>query len=101
LELWNALALRAFRKKVSAQQITVARDQLQEHARSGFFSIQPMPPGAYDRGRLLSRRYTRAMGQRALNILHVACAQLLKAEIFLTFDERQRRLASAERLRTK
>jgi predicted nucleic acid-binding protein len=41
------------------------------------------------------------MGTRALDILHVASALLLRAERILTFDDRQRQLAHAEGLATR
>jgi predicted nucleic acid-binding protein len=47
----------------------------------------------------LSRRHTPTLGTRALDVLHVACALELKLRRFLTFDERQQRLAAAAGLR--
>jgi predicted nucleic acid-binding protein len=47
----------------------------------------------------LSRRHTPKLGTRALDVLHVACAIELKLRRFLTFDERQQRLAAAAGLR--
>jgi predicted nucleic acid-binding protein len=47
----------------------------------------------------LSRRHTPTLGTRALDVLHVACALELKLRRFLTFDERQQRLAVAAGLR--
>ena len=49
----------------------------------------------------LSATYTTAEGHRAVDILHVATALVLKAEQFLTFDANQRKLATAEGLQTK
>ncbi|MGH8248597.1 MAG: type II toxin-antitoxin system VapC family toxin [Gammaproteobacteria bacterium] len=49
----------------------------------------------------LSAAHTKAEGHRALDTLHVATALHLEAEEFLTFDERQRRLALAEGLAVK
>ena len=46
----------------------------------------------------LSSTHTQAAGYRALDALHVATALHLKAKEFLTFDERQRKLAIAEGL---
>jgi len=42
----------------------------------------------------LSRRHTKKTGSRSLDILHVASALSIKADRFLTLDERQSRLAS-------
>ena len=46
----------------------------------------------------LSEKHTVSNGNRAFDILHVAIALHLGAREFLTFDERQRRLAEAEGL---
>lgn len=49
----------------------------------------------------LSNRHTIAAGYRAFDVLHVATALHLEAREFLTFDERQRKLAQAEGLNVK
>ena len=46
----------------------------------------------------LSSARTKIEGHRALDVLHVATALHLEAKEFLSFDERQRKLASAEGL---
>jgi predicted nucleic acid-binding protein len=99
LELLNALQLRVFRKEATASQIRLAGVQLQDHIASGFFAQQAMPPTVYERARQISRARTAASGLRTLDILHVASAILLKGERFLTYDQRQERLAKAEGLR--
>lgn len=99
LELLNALQLRVFRKEATAYEIRLAGAQLQEHIASGFFSQQAMPVSVYERARQISRRRTVTLGLRMLDILHVASAKLLNGDRFLTFDQRQERLAKAEGLR--
>jgi len=54
---------------------------------------------ALNRAADLSRLHTPRLGTRALDVLHVACALELKLPYFLTFDERQQRLATAVRLK--
>ena len=49
----------------------------------------------------LSKRHTTIGGHRSFDILHVATALQLEAEEFLSFDERQRKLAQAEGLKVK
>jgi predicted nucleic acid-binding protein len=49
----------------------------------------------------LSNRHALEIGVRYLDMLHVASAVLLKADRFLTFDLRQRRLAKAVGLDVK
>lgn len=54
---------------------------------------------ALNRAAELSREHTPKLGTRSLDVLHIACALELKLPAFLTFDERQQRLASAVGLR--
>jgi predicted nucleic acid-binding protein len=54
---------------------------------------------ALNRAAELSQRHTPKLGTRSLDVLHVACALELKLRHFLTFDERQRQLASAAGLK--
>jgi predicted nucleic acid-binding protein len=99
LELTHALELRIFRKEATATAIRTAQGRIQEHVQAGFFSVQAMPMTAYERARRMARRHSAQLGVRTLDILHVACAILLEGERFLTFDQRQRKLAQAEGLR--
>ena len=46
-----------------------------------------------------SRAHTPMLGTRALDVLHVACALELKLRHFLTFDDRQAKLATAAGLK--
>ena len=41
------------------------------------------------------------IGTRSLDLMHVAAAMILEAGLFLSFDERQRKAAEAEGLRTE
>jgi len=49
---------------------------------------------ALNRAAELSRTHTPKLGTRSLDVLHVACALELKLRHFLTFDERQHKLAA-------
>jgi predicted nucleic acid-binding protein len=53
-----------------------------------------------DTAKRLSATYTLGSGYRGFDILHIAAALTLGATEFLTFDENQKKLASAEGLRT-
>lgn len=99
LELTNALALRIFRKEATATEIRLAVAEQQEHVVDGFFKVVAMPVTAYEQARRIALKQSAATGTRTLDILHVACAILLRAERFWTFDERQARLARAEGLK--
>lgn len=97
LELVNAVQLAVFRKFISKTQAkSVLRDFEQD--RGGVFALTPMPIESYTRAEQLARRYTSTFGTRSLDILQVASALVLKPDVFFTFDERQQRLAKAERL---
>jgi predicted nucleic acid-binding protein len=48
----------------------------------------------------LSREFSRTLGTRSLDVLHVASALELGFRSFLTFDIRQQRLARAVGLKT-
>lgn len=101
LELLNALELRAFRKELSRREVRRARGAFESDRDSGIFTLQPVPILLYEIADRISRRRTFKLGARTLDILHVASALALKAETFYTFDERQRRLAGAEGIRTE
>jgi hypothetical protein len=49
----------------------------------------------YAEARRLSARWSATLGTRSLDILQVASAIVLKADSFLTFDSRQKKLAKA------
>ena len=55
---------------------------------------------ALNRAAELSENHTSKLGARSLDVLHVACALELKFRYFLTFDQRQQKLASAAGLRS-
>jgi predicted nucleic acid-binding protein len=98
LELVSAVQLAVFRKLIGrAQAGSVLRDFEQD--RSGVFALTPMPIESYTRAEQLARRHTPTLGTRSLDILQVATALVLKPDVFYSFDDRQRRLAKAERLR--
>lgn len=100
LELLNAFELRAFRRDLSRREVLRARRTFEADRNGGVFSLQPMLPPVYEIARSISRRRTFRLGVRTLDILHVASALVLKAEMFCTFDERQRHLAVSEGLKT-
>ncbi|MBV8274692.1 MAG: PIN domain-containing protein [Verrucomicrobia bacterium] len=51
-----------------------------------------------DRARKISNTHTWRTGHRSIDVLHVATARYLRARRFLTFDDKQRKLAEAEGL---
>ena len=98
LELANALQLRLFRRELLAAQTRAAYAAFRDDVTGGILVIKPMSEEVYAQARQLARRWTRTLGTRTLDIIHVASAMALGAETFHTFDERQRRLAKAVKL---
>lgn len=103
-----ALELRnAFNRAMQRQRITEAeRDELWQDVEadiaSGFLVLTPVASAdLHDKARQLSDRYTPALGTRTLDLLHVAAASLLKAKVFFSFDDRQRKAAAGEGLKVK
>ena len=100
LELTNALELQVFRKELSASEVGAAHAAFRKDLQDGVFSLKPLPASVFDRARQIARKRTARLGGRTLDILQVASALLLGAEVFYTFDNNQRKLAEAEGLRT-
>ncbi len=99
VELTNALELRLFRKEVTAAEARAAGQAFQQDLAAGVLFLQPVPAAVYEMARRLARKHTARLGARTLDILHVAAALVLGADVFFTFDARQRRLARREGLR--
>ena len=94
VELANALALAAFRGDLEATDYTEALAELADEFTSGrMVTADILWRTALNRAADLSSQYTPLLGTRAADVLHVACALELKLSHFLTFDERQRKLA--------
>lgn len=98
VELTNAFQLLVFRKLITAPQAAAAQHKFEKNVEI----LGPLRPIASDvlaRAVDLARRHTARLGARSLDILHVAAALTMDAEAFLTFDIRQRKMATAEGLR--
>jgi predicted nucleic acid-binding protein len=98
-ELVNALWLRIFRRELSATAAGEAQSIFELHLRDGLMSQRLMTSEIYFRARDLAMRWSYSLGTRALDVLHVASALVLEADMFHTFDERQAKLARAVGLR--
>ena len=100
LEFRNALRLRVFRKEITAGQRELAiQAMLSDLASNVFAAADPAWPDVLLEAERLSTGHSELIGTRSLDILHVASALVLGAGDFLTFDARQRALASAVGLR--
>ena len=100
LELHNAFHLAIFRDELAPEAVSHKRRLFLEDVANGIFVILPVPtPGLYAKAIELADKYSARLGSRSLDLMHVAAALLLGAETFLSFDERQGKVAKAEGLR--
>lgn len=96
VELTNGLALAVHRRLIAEAVFEAALAALDDDFATGRYrQSEILWRSALKRAGELSRRHTRAFGTRSLDVLHVACALELGLPRFVTFDERQRKLAKA------
>lgn len=98
LELVSALALRLFRKELRPSQARAARAAFRADANGGVFAMHTLSEEMFLYAIRLASRWTARLGVRSLDLIHVASAIALRADVFHTFDDRQRRLATADGL---
>ena len=99
LEVVNAMQLRIFRKEVSAAQAQSSLDDFEKDLRTGVFQLRGLSEPLFEQARQLSRRTTAKLGTRTADLLHVAAALELGADYLYSFDQQQRKLAQAVRLK--
>ena len=96
----HAVEQHVFRRLLSRREADRLHERFQQHRAGGLWTETALPDAAFDLCAQLGRRHAARLGIRTLDGLHVACALELRADRFWTFDERQKRLARAERLTT-
>ena len=102
LELRNAFNLAIVRGRITEAERDRLWAKFTEQCEAGVFENHFVDAESLHRlARELSDRYTPIHAARSLDLLHVAAALLLNAREFLTFDERQRRVAQAEGLQVR
>ena len=97
LEVRNSFRLAVFRKEITSEQAKAALRQLEtnlEH-NEGITHCSLKWTDALRQAEDLGAQFTELLGTRAYDLLHVATAREFNAEIFLTFDPRQAKLANA------
>jgi predicted nucleic acid-binding protein len=99
LELVNAIQLRLFRREVRLSEARAANAAFRTDLRDGVFAIRALPEDFYARARQLASKWSAKLGTRSLDIMHVAAAVGLRANVLHSFDARQRRLAEAVKLK--
>ena len=85
---------------ISRREADRLEQRFQQHRESRLWVEVDLPEKAFEHCAQLARRRAAKLGVRTLDTLHVAAALQLKAERFWTFDERQKKLARAEGLKT-
>lgn len=98
-EFTNAVAWRVFRKQVLVGEQSAVFDAFAKDIEEGMIRITPIPAAAFARAKQIARTQTPVIGNRALDVLHVASALVLRADTLFTFDDKQAKLASALGLR--
>jgi predicted nucleic acid-binding protein len=94
LEFINAIQLKKFRNEITREQTRLIISRLEEHEMSGIYYRPQLDWSAvFIHAIDLSKKHTAIIGSRSLDILHVASALSINADRFLTFDDRQTRLA--------
>jgi predicted nucleic acid-binding protein len=99
LEVVNAMGLRIFRKEISAAQAQASAIEFETDLRDGVFQLRELTDPIIERARQLSRQTTAKLGTRTADLLHVAAALELGVDFLYTFDQQQRKLAQALRLK--
>ena len=96
VEFRNALRLRVFRKEISATQRDASLNHLLSDLMAGFLKrVEPSQSNVLLETERLSATYSERLGTRTLDILHVAMAITLGSKRFLSFDQRQLKLAKS------
>jgi predicted nucleic acid-binding protein len=94
LELRNALELAAFQQRSTPAEAAAAWNTVEIDLAAGLLVESSIPLAElYQDAEKLAVSHTAATGARSLDILHVAAAQKLGADEFVTFDQRQTTLA--------
>jgi predicted nucleic acid-binding protein len=95
LEVRNAIKLGVFRQLYSFSDATAAWANLEKDLQSGRLVKKVVKwPVAFRVASLLGNRHSATIGTRSLDVLHVATAKFLRVAEFISFDSRQRTLAT-------
>lgn len=98
-ELINALRLKVFWSEITNEQAETQIEHFQQRRRSGLYHFPEIDRHAMMLHFKVLSRETTHLGCRTLDILHVACALEIAATSFMTFDQRQQKLATFAGLR--
>jgi hypothetical protein len=100
LELHNAFQLAVFRGEIDTVSALRKKQLFAEDLAKGIFVILPVPAATlYSKSIGLAERHSFTHGTRSMDLMHVAAAMILNADLFFSFDERQRNVAEIEGLK--
>ncbi len=98
-EAENALRLACFRGRITQAELDQALQGIESDLMQGILIATYLNSDLHwQECRQISSAHTLTTGSRAFDITHVASAVVLKADVFLSFDTRQRSLASLQGL---
>lgn len=100
IEIRNALRLKCGRGAITETEMKASLQLFQDDIDAGRLERAPYELASwFERAELLSGRYATSTLARTLDILHVAAALEIGCKEFVSFDKRQRSLASLEKLK--
>ena len=95
LEFTNAIHSKRFRSEITEKETQYILQKLDEHEKRGVYYRPSLEwTDIFESAVDLSNKHTGQIGVRSLDILHIASALTVEADRFLTFDERQLKLAT-------
>ncbi len=100
LEFRNAVRLRVFRREMEPDELAGALNDQRSDIEAGIYlAVTPAWSEVTRESERLSGIFTKTLGSRSLDVLHVSQAVVLGSKEFLTFDTRQAALAKAAGLK--
>jgi predicted nucleic acid-binding protein len=94
MELTNALYLKVFWKEIALHDAEEQIELFRGRQRQGLYVFPNFERLSWVEEFRRICPETAEMGSRTLDVQHVACALLLKPDSFISYDERQRKLAA-------
>lgn len=94
MELTNALQLKVFWKELTVAEAKRQEALFAERKEKGFYYTPELRRAQLMNDFKRLAGMTAKLGCRTMDILHVACAVQLQPDQFVSFDERQKKLAS-------
>ena len=102
IEVRNALRNAVACGDMTERDCRLAFHQIEEDLRDGLLIHTPVVwTDVFRRADELSAKHAASAGQRTIDLLHIAIALEAGAKTFLSFDQRQRKLAKAAGLKVK